>query len=205
MADLDTSSGGGSGKKSGPKAKKQSTRIDMTAMVDVAFLLLTFFVLTAVIADFSVMNLTMPPKAEDIPEEEKKAQVDEEKVVTLILSEKDTIIWFKGITEPEVFKTTYDPKKGLRKVILDHLRSRPDLPMCSELKKKDPNANTKSGCWDPIFVVKPRFNARYGNLVDALDELVICGADKYAVAKFEEKDSILVFTQLAKQATEEPK
>ena len=116
MADVDSGGGGGGrGRKgSGPKTKKKSTRIDMTAMVDVAFLLLTFFVLTAVIQDSAIMTLTMPPKVDDdIPEEDTKIKVDEEKIVTLILNEGDIVTWYQGITNPEIDEVGFDPKKGV--------------------------------------------------------------------------------------------
>lgn len=193
MADIDT--GGGGGKKGGgAKTKKKSTKVDMTAMVDVAFLLLTFFVLTAVITDEAVMPLTMPPKAEDVPEEEKKVDVDEEKVVTLVLSEDDKVIWFKGVTDVEPDETNFDPENGVRKVITDHLRADP-RPLCTEFEAKFGRKANKGECWDPIFLIKPRFNAKYGNLVDLLDEMSITTAPKYAIDKFTEQDSIVIFAE----------
>ncbi|MEZ4686587.1 MAG: biopolymer transporter ExbD [Bacteroidia bacterium] len=194
MADIDTGGGGGGrGRKGGgSKTKKKSTKVDMTAMVDVAFLLLTFFVLTAVITDEAVMPLTMPPKAEDVPEEEKKVDVDEAKVVTLVLTAGDTVVWYTGVTDIEPALAGFDPKTGVRKVILDHLRKDP-RPLCTEFEAKFGRPANKDECWDPIFLIKPRYNSSYGNLVDLLDEMAITNAPKYAIDKFTEADSMAIF------------
>ncbi|MCE3226269.1 MAG: hypothetical protein K0S32_820 [Bacteroidetes bacterium] len=83
--------GGGGGHKGGKKrAKKQSTRIDMTPMVDLAFLLLTFFVLTATFSKPKSMELTLPAKP-DNPEEQPPIKNG----ITLILSDKDKIFYYE--------------------------------------------------------------------------------------------------------------
>lgn len=187
MADVDTGGGGGRGKKGGSKTKKKSTRIDMTAMVDVAFLLLTFFVLTAVIQDYSIMALTMPPKDDNIDREDLEADVNEEKIVTLILGNEDSIHYFHRITDVEVKHTTYDPEKGLSQVIQEHLNRHPEMKRCA--------GNEKDNCWDPIFVIKAKSKAKYKNLVDCLDEMAIQSAPKYAIDVFNVRDSLILLEQ----------
>ncbi len=188
MADVDSGGGGGRGKKGGSKTKKKSTRIDMTAMVDVAFLLLTFFVLTAVIQDFSVMALTMPPKDDQLTEDDLKADVDEEKVVTIVLGEKDTVHYFHRITDVEVKNTTFDPETGLAEVIREHLNRHPRR--CDDEKAK--YGEETEGCWDPIFVIKAKKKSKYRNLVDCLDEMSIQSAPKYAIDVFNSRDSLIL-------------
>lgn len=192
MADVDTGSkGGGRSKKGGPKTKKKSTRIDMTAMVDVAFLLLTFFVLTATMASSSVMELTMPPKVDD-PEdlEDLYKKIVEDKIMTLVLDENDIVKYYVGITEPEILETNFSDE-GLRKVLLSHIYYGKTIgaPLCKEV-------NNAPGCWDPIFVIKPRKQSRYKNLVDLLDELAITQAPKYAIDKFTPDDSLRLIGEL---------
>ena len=96
MADLDTSSGGGHGKhKGGVRSKKMSTRVDLTPMVDLAFLLISFFMLTTQLSKSVAMDLAMPKKSDDVV---KPAPVAGSKVLNLK-------------------KVDYTPK-GLREVIL---------------------------------------------------------------------------------------
>ncbi|MFM7079991.1 MAG: ExbD/TolR family protein, partial [Bacteroidota bacterium] len=61
MAQLNTEPAGGGGKKDGKvKQKKSTTHIDMTPMVDLAFLLLTFFMLTTTFSKPKTMEVNMP-------------------------------------------------------------------------------------------------------------------------------------------------
>ena len=196
MADVDTGGGGGGkGRKGGgPKTKKKSTRIDMTAMVDVAFLLLTFFVLTATMTNSAVMELTMPPKIDD-PEqkEDLKKKIDEEKILTVILDDNDQVKWYWGVTDPEVDSFTYATQQT-RDLLLNHINRY--SPLCKEV-------NNAEGCWDPIFVVKPKKQASYENLVDLLDELAITQAPKYAIDEFTETDSLILIGEYEREAPAE--
>ena len=66
MAELDTSSGGGHKKGGVKKAKKLSTRIDLTPMVDLGFLLITFFIFTTTMSKPKTMEINMPFKDENL-------------------------------------------------------------------------------------------------------------------------------------------
>ena len=96
---------GGGGKK---RAKKMSTKIDMTPMVDLAFLLLTFFMLTTTFNKPNVMQVTMPvkPKPDDPPSEIKSSNA-----MTLILGEANKVYYYEGLladdVKPELQVTNY--------------------------------------------------------------------------------------------------
>lgn len=177
MAEVSQDSGGGRGKKGGSKQSKKSTKVDMTAMVDVAFLLLTFFILTTTLAKPSAMELQKTPKTDN--EEERTKDVAESKVMTLILGSDDKIRYYQGITDA-VVKTTDFSK--IRDVVEKHIKSRSDL--CRDV------GNTP-GCWDPIFVIKPHKTSKYRNMVDILDEMRIIDAPKYALDDYGQGDSII--------------
>ena len=153
------------------RQKRKSTRIDMTAMVDVAFLLLTFFVLTATLSDQFVVELVMPVEGPT-------AEIAEQKLLTLVLEENDEITYYHGITEPNI-QTTHYGVQGLRKVLQEHLNRYEHR--CEGKQKRD--------CWDPIFLIKPKQKATYRNVVDVLDELAIVQAPKYAIGDFTPADS----------------
>src|SRR5438105_12587028 len=87
------------------RSKKHSTRIDMTPMVDLAFLLLTFFILTTTLNKLYVMEIVMPEKAEET------MPIPEKRVLTLLLDEGDRVYWRQGISIPklESVKFSHDP------------------------------------------------------------------------------------------------
>lgn len=184
MAEVDTGGGGGGKHKGAPKQKKKSTRIDMTAMVDVAFLLLTFFILTTTLATPQALELIKPPKLEDL---EQQLEVAESKVMTIILGEKDKVYYYLGVTEPKILTTDFSAE-GIRKEIQNHLNRFPNR--CP--KGTSAEDIKKSRCWDPIIVLKPNNSCRYKNMVDILDEMRINKVLKYALAEVTPQDSILL-------------
>ncbi|MCS7086328.1 MAG: biopolymer transporter ExbD, partial [Bacteroidia bacterium] len=94
-AEVGGDGGGGKKKKQKKGRKKRSMpRIDMTPMVDLGFLLLTFFVLTARLSTPTVMPVVVP--ADKDPNEKEQDKVSEEKILNLILTGKDRIYWYKG-------------------------------------------------------------------------------------------------------------
>jgi len=127
MAELNTGdSGGGKGGK--VRSKKQNSKVDLTAMVDLAFLLITFFMLTTSLSKPQSMDLGLPDKN---PDDNKKTEVktDQRRTVTVILGANDKIRWFHGLLEaPEKDgkpTTTGYESDGIRKVILDRVKSVP--------------------------------------------------------------------------------
>jgi biopolymer transport protein ExbD len=163
----EVSQGGGGGSKDGKvRSKKSSTKIDMTPMVDLAFLLLTFFMLTTTFNKPQTMEITLPEKPK---EEDKLPEVNEKKVVTVILGDNDKVYWYHGITDPEVKVTDFSPN-GIRKVLLTQNSQIPGM----------------------IILIKPSEESRYKNMVDILDEMNITNMQRYALVKITQEDKDLV-------------
>jgi biopolymer transport protein ExbD len=161
MAELDTSSGGG--KKGGKvRSKKASTRIDLTAMVDLAFLLITFFILTTTLAKPKAMDVTMPDKEEHNTDQ---LPVPASRTMTLLLGANNKLEWFVG--EPGKAKPNQDTygKNGIRKALIEEGK----------------RIQAESGGKNMIVIIKPSDKAVYKNLVDALDEMKITGVQSFAV------------------------
>lgn len=103
------------------KPKKQSTHIDMTPMVDLMCLLITFFMLTTAFSKPKVMEITMPEKKTD--EKQQDTKVNEQRVVNIIMIGDDKVYWYSGMADPKkpplptLIKTDYS-KDGIRKVLL---------------------------------------------------------------------------------------
>src|SRR5436190_4979601 len=89
----------GKGKHKKVRAKKSSTHIDMTPMVDLAFLLLTFFMLTTTFSKPKTMDITMPVKPKN---DEERSKFPEERTMNVLLTADDKIIWYMGAAnDPE--------------------------------------------------------------------------------------------------------
>src|ERR1043165_6461685 len=123
MAEMDTSSSGGH--KKGPgvkKGKKLSTRIDLTPMVDLGFLLITFFMYTTTLAKPKTMEINMPYKDPNMKIEDQN-KVKESAAITILLSKSHRIYYYEGIGSdpskaPDI-KVTYFTAKGIRDVLID--------------------------------------------------------------------------------------
>lgn len=166
MAEL--GGGGGGKKKKGGKvrAKKSSTRIDMTPMVDLAFLLLTFFVMTTTLNKPQTMEITMPEKpkpGDEMPE------INEKNVLTLVLGEDDKIYWYVGITDPAVEVSNFSAT-GIRKILLAKKAELPKL----------------------VVLIKAMDEAKYKNMVDIMDEMNISAMQRFALVDITPTDVQLV-------------
>jgi len=165
--------GGGGHKKGGKvRSKKMSTRIDFTPMVDLGFLLITFFMLT-------IMALVMPDK--DLKKEDVEP-VKESKVLTLLLGGNDKVYWYEGISDAKLDSTDYSAE-GVRQVILNKM-DKVKAQFQTETYKKKNKEGVEEERTDGSYVnviIKPTKDARYKNLVDALDEMAITKVRYYVI------------------------
>jgi biopolymer transport protein ExbD len=172
MAELNTGDGGG--KKGGKvRSKKQNSKVDLTAMVDLAFLLITFFMLTTTLSKPQSMDLTLPDK-EDDKKVEKPVKVDENRTMTVLLGENGKLVRYVGILEAPVVggapkDFTYG-KDGIRKELISRGKIVKDYCI-AQGKPKD----------GMIVIIKPSKKSTYRNLVDILDEMGIVGVGTYAI------------------------
>ncbi len=203
MAELNTDGGGGHGKHEKKRAKKSSTKIDMTPMVDLAFLLLTFFMLTTTFSKPKTMELNMPADPKDI-----KDQPKVKNAITFLLTENNKVYWYYGEfkpTETKLEKTNFS-KDGIHKILLEDYNKDVATRIIELEKKRDTHeiADTtfkrlavgiKGEKKALMALVKTDDKATYGNVIDMLDELNVCYVGKYALVDISAPELELVKQQ----------
>ncbi|MGE5521376.1 MAG: ExbD/TolR family protein [Candidatus Dadabacteria bacterium] len=199
MAELDVSAE--SSHKKGPgvkKAKKLSTRVDMTPMVDLGFLLITFFIFTTTMSTPNTMRLTMPKDEKD---EKNQTEVKESGALTILMAKDNELYYYMGRLESagENFKSeTY---AGIRKVIDDkrkevisrYVYSPSDDKLIQKAKERgDFNWQNAAKDKDFVVVIKPNKDATYKNTVDILDEMTINNVQRFALVDITPQEEQLI-------------
>ena len=201
------------GKKGGKRqAKKHSTRIDMTPMVDLMCLLITFFMLTTAFSTPKVMVITMPEKdPKDKPENQ--PQIAAVRTLNIILTEGSKVYYYIGLADPkkpplpDLVKSDFS-KDGIRKILL--LKNKDLFTKIAEYRDKRVTGKTvvadttadaaikkfkKEDNKGPIVLIKADDKAKYKDIVNIIDEMAICNIASYAVV-----DMSPVETEMLKNA-----
>lgn len=164
MAELTTS---GNGKSSGSiRSQKKAVRVDLTAMVDLAFLLITFFILTTTLQKPQIMDVTMPVEAP--PDGVAASQT-----MTVLLGANNKLSWYIGQPDAPVngTKVVDFSRMGIRKVLIDQ---------GARVKREQGK--------DLIVLIKPSDQSKYENLVNMMDELDITDNKIRAIVDITPKD-----------------
>ncbi len=192
MAELDTSGGGHKKKPGVKKGKKLSTRVDLTPMVDLGFLLITFFIFTTTMSQPTAMKLYLPDNKVK-PEDQNKAK--ESGVLTIMMGADNHIYYYEGQLKVDAtnnnFKSaSYNGENSIREVIMNKkadVRSR----------ATDPSNPEK----DLVIVIKPSAECTYKNVIDILDEMAINVVKKYALVDISADEAKLVSLSDAQPST----
>ena len=197
------------GKHKKVRAKKASTHIDMTPMVDLAFLLLTFFIMTTTFSKPKTMDITMPVK--DKVEDADRTKVPASQTMSIILTEDNKIIWYFGVDDPTLPPSTsmatfaQSGPNSIHTILLEKNKALYDQVLAVEdsvkrglIEDKDDvikahkaavkNADKKG----LIVLIKPDDKSKYNNLVDILDEMLICNVARYAIVDLSDSEKELV-------------
>jgi biopolymer transport protein ExbD len=202
MASIDTG-GGDSHHKKGPgvkKAKKLSTRVDMTPMVDLGFLLITFFIFTTTMTTPTTMDLNMP---KDIKDEKQQTEVKQSGVLTIMLGKGDQVYYYEGMLEVTEGKNNFKQTtfKGIRDIIInkkkDVISRHVHDATCEKTQQRakakgDPDWQDACKDRDFVVIIKPDEDASYKNTVDILDEMTINQVRTYAMVKILKEEVDLI-------------
>ena len=199
------------GRKKG-RAKKLSTRVDFTPMVDLGFLLITFFMLATTLNKPQTMEIALPSK--DKVQQEEQTKVKASNAVTILLGKANKVYYYEGTREngidPVLKMTDFSPG-GLRKFLIRrnyevmvkvrNLKAEKDKKKFSEEefeKQKSEIAKDKKA---PIVLIKATDDSVYRNLIDVLDEMAICNIDRYAITDITPFDLDLIAKLTAQTMT----
>lgn len=163
MAEVQEKESGGKGGK--VRSKKGSGKPDMTPMVDLGFLLLTFFIFTTTFSKPNMMKLNMPDKSDEKVEKQEKQDIKLSNTITIVMGKDNRIFWYQqalaDVTADDLIETDYSAS-GIR----------------ADINKKRAAAIDTS-----VFtvVIKPTNEATFENTVDILDEMEITGNKRFAI------------------------
>jgi biopolymer transport protein ExbD len=186
------------GKKGGKRRpKKQSTRIDMTPMVDLMCLLITFFMLTTAFSKPKIMVITMPEKKTDQTAPDVK--IPAWRTLNIILTDKDVVYYYIGNADPKkpplpILAKSDFSKDGIRKVLLEknkdlftqivtfrEKRMSGKLVVADTTAEQEIKKMKKNDMKGPIVLIKADDKAKYKDIVNIIDEMAICNIASYAV------------------------
>jgi biopolymer transport protein ExbD len=173
MAEMNSApeKGGKGGKK---RSKKTSTRVDLTAMVDLGFLLITFFMLATTFNKPKTMEINMPDKNDDNKKKEEPLKMS--KSLTVLLGERNRVYTYIDPEKPVVDSTDFS-RSGIRATLLKRQKE-----VAAQWGSKD----------EMVVIIKSMPKARYKNLVDILDEMAITGTKRYAIIKIDKVDEAIM-------------
>ena len=161
--------------------KKGAGKPDMTPMVDLGFLLITFFIYTTTFSKPNVMGFATPKK-EDDPEVTEKVDIKVSNTITIILGEDDRVFWYQvplqSVTADDLVETDYSAE-GIRQAILERKAKALDQNVCT-------------------VIIKPTDDATWKNTVDILDEMAITESDKKAVVDLQRVEKEAYYTKIGK-------
>lgn len=163
MAEISASDQAAQGKKA--RSKKMSVKIDMTPMVDLGFLLITFFMLTTSLMKPVTMQLNMP---DDV---DVHAPVKCSESLNIILDDDNKIRYYQGMECNPKVQTTDFSANGIRSVLFDYKNRIGDVF---------------------TVVIKSTDKAKYRNMIDLLDEMVITNNKRYAIVPLTTEDKELI-------------
>jgi len=169
MAEMDTS-GGGHHKKGpgGKKGKKLSTRVDLTPMVDLGFLLITFFIFTTTMSQPTAMRLALP---DDRVKPEDQNKIKQSGALTILLGRDNNVFYYEGELAPDASNFKASNFKEIRDEIISRKRS----------------ADTNL-----VVVIKPSDECTYKNVIDILDEMSINVVKRYAMVDITDVEDQLI-------------
>ena len=178
------------------KATKHAPHIDMTPMVDLMCLLITFFMLTTAFSKAKIMEINLPEKIKDPTIEPPK--ISASRTLNIVLGPDNKIYYYPGTIKPEDYSNlpplqeTNFSANGIRLLLLE--RNRALFKKIDDFKKqvltgkiimgqdsvlKSVSKLKTDDDTGPIVLIKAYKKANYGNFVDILDEMNICGIARY--------------------------
>jgi biopolymer transport protein ExbD len=193
MAEIAADGGGGKHKGGKKRGKKMSTRVDFTPMVDLGFLLITFFMLTTSMNKPKTMELNMPVKD---PIETPPAIKASQTIVVLLAKDNKVVTYFMNSKtgEPETPQITDYSKGGIRATLLKENKLRnPNVDSIAVYKEQLNIGNINEATYRGhasrikgdekalIVVIKATDKSNYKNMIDILDEMLICNIGRYAI------------------------
>ena len=177
------------------KFKKVPAHVDMTPMVDLMCILITFFMLTTVFTKPKIMEIVLPEKIKK-NENVEPPKIAKSRTMNIILGPDSKVYWYPGIADdpknpPPLQKTDFSPE-GIRQVLLERNRAlfkkvaafnddvisgkiaipRDSVQSAIRQLKRDDDTG-------PIVLIKAYEKAKYGNFVDIIDEMSICDIARY--------------------------
>jgi biopolymer transport protein ExbD len=190
MAEMQVEDKGKKGKK--PKQKKHATRVDLTPMVDLGFLLITFFMLTTSMLKPQTMEISVPSK-DDIKEEDQN-KVKASQAITVLLGKENKLYYYFGAEEngvdPELILSNYS-SEGIRQMLLtrnaevmrnvNQLKQDKADKKVTEEQYKQKLVDFRAAKSAPTVMIKAADDSSYKNLIDILDEMNICNIARYAI------------------------